>query len=136
MSAPRPAGLPRCCSRRGARRIYAVDVGTDQLHPSLRGEPAIVSLEQTDIRALDPARLAELPDFITIDVSFISLKLVLPAAFALARRPAHLLALVKPQFEAPRAQIKKGIVRDAHGSRGGGAPRSTPSRLRSAAATL
>jgi 23S rRNA (cytidine1920-2'-O)/16S rRNA (cytidine1409-2'-O)-methyltransferase len=96
----------------GARRIYAVDVGTDQLHPRLRGEPAIVSLEQTDIRALDPARLAERPDFITIDVSFISLKLVLPAAFALAARPAHVLALVKPQFEAPRAQIKKGIVRD------------------------
>ena len=72
-----------------------------------------MSLEQTDIRALDRARLAAPPDFITIDVSFISLKLVLPAAFALAARPAHVLALVKPQFEAPRAHIKKGIVRDA-----------------------
>jgi 23S rRNA (cytidine1920-2'-O)/16S rRNA (cytidine1409-2'-O)-methyltransferase len=52
------------------------------------------------------------PDFIVIDVSFISLKLVVPAALALAARPAHLLALIKPQFEAPRASIKKGIVRD------------------------
>jgi 23S rRNA (cytidine1920-2'-O)/16S rRNA (cytidine1409-2'-O)-methyltransferase len=98
---------------RGARLVCAVDVGTGQLHARLRGEPRIVSLEQTDIRALDRARLAEPPDFITIDVSFISLKLVLPAAFALAARPAHVLALVKPQFEAPRAHIKKGIVRDA-----------------------
>jgi 23S rRNA (cytidine1920-2'-O)/16S rRNA (cytidine1409-2'-O)-methyltransferase len=97
---------------RGARRVYAVDVGTGQLHPRLRDEPKIVSLEQTDIRTLDAAALGEAPDFITIDVSFISLKLVLPAALALARRPAHLLALVKPQFEAPRAHAKKGIVRE------------------------
>jgi 23S rRNA (cytidine1920-2'-O)/16S rRNA (cytidine1409-2'-O)-methyltransferase len=97
----------------GARLVYAVDVGTGQLHARLRDERRIVSLEQTDIRALDRARLAAPPDFITIDVSFISLKLVLPAAFALAARPAHVLALVKPQFEAPRAHIKKGIVRDA-----------------------
>src|SRR5712691_857224 len=68
---------------------YAVDVGTAQLHPHLRGEPKIVSLEHTDIRALDPNRLGEPPDFITIDVSFISLKSVLPAAFAVAGRPAH-----------------------------------------------
>jgi 23S rRNA (cytidine1920-2'-O)/16S rRNA (cytidine1409-2'-O)-methyltransferase len=97
----------------GARLVYAVDVGTGQLHARLRDERRIVSLEQTDIRALDRARLAAPPDFITIDVSFISLKVVLPAAFALAARPAHVLALVKPQFEAPRAHIKKGIVRDA-----------------------
>ena len=71
-----------------------------------------MSLEHTDIRTLDLRRLDERPDFITIDVSFISLKLVLPAAFATAGRPAHVLALVKPQFEAARAHIKKGIVRD------------------------
>lgn len=105
-------GFTQVLLARGARRIYAVDVGTGQLHPHLRGEPNIVSLEQTDIRALDPARLGEPPDFITIDVSFISLKSVLPAAFALAARPAHVLALVKPQFEAARAHVKKGIVRD------------------------
>jgi len=105
-------GFTQVLLARGARRIYAVDVGTAQLHPHLRGEPKIVSLEHTDIRTLDPNRLGERPDFITIDVSFISLKSVLPAAFAVAGRPAHVLALVKPQFEASRAHIKKGIVRD------------------------
>jgi 23S rRNA (cytidine1920-2'-O)/16S rRNA (cytidine1409-2'-O)-methyltransferase len=105
-------GFAQVLVARGARRVYAIDVGTGQLHPRLRDEPSIVSMEETDIRALDPARLAEQPDFITIDVSFISLKLVLSAAFALVARPAHLLALVKPQFEAPRAHIRKGIVRD------------------------
>jgi len=105
-------GFTQVLLARGARGVYAVDVGTGQLHPHLRGNPKIVSFEQTDIRTLDRGRLAEEADFITIDVSFISLKSVLPAAFALAARPAHVLALVKPQFEAPRAHIKKGIVRD------------------------
>ncbi len=105
-------GFAEVLVARGARRVYAVDVGTGQLHPRLRAEPKIVSLERTDIRTLDPVRLAERPDFITIDVSFISLLKVLPAALALAARPGHLLALIKPQFEAPRAYIKKGIVRD------------------------
>jgi 23S rRNA (cytidine1920-2'-O)/16S rRNA (cytidine1409-2'-O)-methyltransferase len=105
-------GFTEVLLARGARCVYAVDVGTGQLHPRLHNEPKIVSLERTDIRALDPKRLAERPDFITIDVSFISLKLVLPATVALTARPAHILALVKPQFEAPRAHIKKGIVRD------------------------
>jgi 23S rRNA (cytidine1920-2'-O)/16S rRNA (cytidine1409-2'-O)-methyltransferase len=105
-------GFTQVLLARGARRIYAIDVGTGQLHPQLRGEPKVVSLEHTDIRTLDPRRLDERPDFITIDVSFISLKLVLPAAFAIAGRPADVLALVKPQFEASRAHIKKGIVRD------------------------
>jgi 23S rRNA (cytidine1920-2'-O)/16S rRNA (cytidine1409-2'-O)-methyltransferase len=97
---------------RGAQRIYAVDVGRGQLHARLRNHPGIVSLEETDIRALDPARLGDLPDFATIDVSFISLKHVAPALDTLLRRPAQLVALVKPQFEAGRAQLKKGIVRD------------------------
>jgi len=96
---------------RGAGRVYAVDVGREQLHPKLRGDPAVVSLEQTDIRVLDS--LAEPPDFAVVDVSFISLKLVLPAVDRLLRRPAQLVALIKPQFEAGRSQVKKGIVRDA-----------------------
>ena len=96
---------------RGAGRVYAVDVGREQLHPKLRGDPAVVSLEQTDIRVLDS--LAEPPDFAVVDVSFISLKLVLPAVDRLLRRPAQLVALIKPQFEAGRSQAKKGIVRDA-----------------------
>lgn len=97
---------------RGARRVYAVDVGRAQLHARLRGHSGVVSLEETDIRALDPAQLAEPPDFVTVDVSFISLKLVLPALDRLARRPAQLIALIKPQFEAGRRHLKKGIVRD------------------------
>ena len=105
-------GFTEVLLARGARRVYAVDVGRGQLHPSLRGRPEIVSMEATDIRALDPTRLAERPDFVVVDTSFISLKLVLPAAFALARTPAYLLALIKPQFEADRRYAKKGIVRD------------------------
>lgn len=105
-------GFTQVLLAHGARRVYAVDVGTGQLHPQLRDEPKIVSFEQTDIRTLDRGKLVEEPDFVTIDVSFISLKSVLPAALALAARPAHVLALVKPQFEAPRTHIKKGIVRD------------------------
>jgi 23S rRNA (cytidine1920-2'-O)/16S rRNA (cytidine1409-2'-O)-methyltransferase len=97
---------------RGARRVYAVDVGREQLHPRLRANAAVVSLEQTDIRMLDPVDLAEPPDFVTIDVSFISLRLVLPAIERLVVRPAQLIALIKPQFEAGRKHLKKGIVRD------------------------
>ncbi len=77
----------------------------------LRGRPDVVSLEDTDIRKLPP--LAEAPDLIAVDVSFISLKQVLPAALALAKRPAQLIALIKPQFEAGRAALKRGVVRDA-----------------------
>lgn len=96
----------------GAKWITAVDVGHDQLHASLRQRPEIISLEATDIRALSPAQLGETPDLIVIDVSFISLKLVLPAATALAAVPAQLVALIKPQFEAGRMALKRGIVRD------------------------
>jgi 23S rRNA (cytidine1920-2'-O)/16S rRNA (cytidine1409-2'-O)-methyltransferase len=95
---------------RGGRRVYAIDVGRGQLHPKLRDDPGVVSLEQTDIRALDS--LAEPADFAVVDVSFISLKLVLPAIDRLLRRPAQLVALIKPQFEAGRDRVKKGIVRN------------------------
>ena len=101
---------------RGAKRVYAVDVGSGQLHLRLRGRDDVVSMEQTDIRKLDPAVLAERPDFAVIDVSFISLKLVLPAAGNLLKARARMLALIKPQFEAKsqgfKDAIKKGVVRD------------------------
>ncbi len=97
---------------RGARRVYALDVGQGQLHPRLLARSEVVSLEATDIRALAPSRLAPPPDLVVIDVSFISLKLVLPAALAPARPPARLIALIKPQFEAGRTHVKKGVVRD------------------------
>jgi 23S rRNA (cytidine1920-2'-O)/16S rRNA (cytidine1409-2'-O)-methyltransferase len=98
--------------RRGASRVYAIDVGHDQLHPSLRAKSEVVSIEATDIRKLDRTRLPEPPDLVVVDVSFISLKAVLPVALALAREPAQLVALIKPQFEAGRHAIKRGIVRD------------------------
>jgi 23S rRNA (cytidine1920-2'-O)/16S rRNA (cytidine1409-2'-O)-methyltransferase len=97
----------------GARRVYAVDVGRRQLHPRLRAQSKVVSLEETSIRQLNQAQLPERPDFVCVDVSFVSLKLVLPPALALARIPARLVALIKPQFEAGRRALKKGIVRDA-----------------------
>jgi len=96
---------------KGARRVYAVDVGRGQLHASLRDRPEIVSLEETDIRSLDPARM-EPPDVVVVDVSFISLKHVLPAAVRLAAPRTDLVALVKPQFELRRSDLKKGVVRD------------------------
>jgi 23S rRNA (cytidine1920-2'-O)/16S rRNA (cytidine1409-2'-O)-methyltransferase len=105
-------GFTHVLLERGARCIYAVDVGRGQLHQSLHGRPKIISLEETDIRALGPALLPEPPDLVVVDVSFISLKLVLPPAQALARPSADLVALVKPQFEAGRAHLKKGVVRD------------------------
>jgi 23S rRNA (cytidine1920-2'-O)/16S rRNA (cytidine1409-2'-O)-methyltransferase len=105
-------GFAEVLLARGAARVYAVDVGHDQLHPRLRGRPGIVSLEGTDIRALDPQKLPEPVDIVVVDVSFISLKFVLPAALRFARQAARLVALIKPQFEAPRRHIKKGIVRD------------------------
>lgn len=97
----------------GAALVFAIDVGTSQLHDSLRGHPRIVSMEQTDIRSYDGKRLPQRPDVVVIDASFISLKLILPVALQLAAAPMSLLALIKPQFEAPRSAIKKGIVRDA-----------------------
>ena len=97
----------------GASLVYAIDVGRGQLHPSLHGHPKIVSMEETDIRALAGMRLEIRPDVVVIDTSFISLKLVLPAVLPLAAAPMHLLALIKPQFEADRKHLKKGIVRDA-----------------------
>jgi len=105
-------GFTQVLLERGARRVYAIDVGRGQVHASLRSRPDVVVLEATDIRALSPIRFDELPDLVTIDVSFISLKLVLPAALALAKTPARLVALIKPQFEAGRAALKKGVVRD------------------------
>jgi 23S rRNA (cytidine1920-2'-O)/16S rRNA (cytidine1409-2'-O)-methyltransferase len=97
----------------GASLVFSIDVGRDQLHPSLRGHPKIVSMEETDIRNFEGKRLPARPDIVVIDVSFISLKAVLPVALSLAAAPVHLLALIKPQFEAPRRHSKRGIIRNA-----------------------
>jgi 23S rRNA (cytidine1920-2'-O)/16S rRNA (cytidine1409-2'-O)-methyltransferase len=105
-------GFSEVLLERGARLVYAVDVGHGQLHPSLHGRRGIVSLERTDARALDRGLIPESIELVVVDVSFISLKLVLPAALALCAPAAELVVLVKPQFEAGRAHLKKGIVRD------------------------
>jgi 23S rRNA (cytidine1920-2'-O)/16S rRNA (cytidine1409-2'-O)-methyltransferase len=105
-------GFTQVLLDRGAQRVYAVDVGHGQMHKSLHARPEVVSLEGTDIRLLSPAQFEEAPDFVTIDVSFISLKLVLPSAMTLAKTPTNLVALIKPQFEAGPSAAKKGIVRD------------------------
>jgi 23S rRNA (cytidine1920-2'-O)/16S rRNA (cytidine1409-2'-O)-methyltransferase len=106
-------GFSQVLLERGAARIYAVDVGTAQLHASLRGHDKLVVMETTDIRSLDAEAFPEPPRLVVIDVSFISLKLALPPALKFAERDAQLVALIKPQFEAGRDAVKKGVVRDA-----------------------
>lgn len=117
-------GFTDCMLRFGAGLVFAVDVGTGQLDPKLRSDSRVVSLEHTDIRGFSFERLpdeyrARLPegfsgaDFIGADVSFISLKLILPSVFGLLRSGGSAAVLIKPQFEAGRAALnKKGIVTD------------------------
>lgn len=97
--------------RRGAARVYAVDVGYGQLDYRLRSDPRVVVMERTNIRHL--ASLPERPSLAAIDVSFISLRLVLPAVAGLLAHGADVVALVKPQFEAGRGAVGRGVVRDA-----------------------
>jgi 23S rRNA (cytidine1920-2'-O)/16S rRNA (cytidine1409-2'-O)-methyltransferase len=99
--------------RAGASRVYAVDVGRDQLHASLRGRPEVISLEKTDIRKIERSRIPQAPDLIVVDVSFISLKKVLAPVLTLSAPRADLVALIKPQFEVGRKLVRKGVVRDA-----------------------
>ncbi len=102
-------GFTDCMLQHGASRVYAVDVGTDQLVDSLRCDPRVVSMEQTDIRT---AELTE-ADFIGTDVSFISLKLIIPHIHRLLKSGGVAVVLIKPQFEAGRANLSKnGIVRE------------------------
>ena len=107
--------------RRGAARVYAIDVGYGQLAWSLRQDPRVVVIERANIRELDPARVPEPCDLAVIDVSFISLTLVLPRVVELLRPPAGkpIVALVKPQFEVGRDLVGKGgVVRDPEARRG------------------
>jgi 23S rRNA (cytidine1920-2'-O)/16S rRNA (cytidine1409-2'-O)-methyltransferase len=98
----------------GAKKIYAVDVGHGQLHARLLAHPAVVNLEKTNARTLDKHLIPEAVDIIVCDASFISLMQVLPAAMALAKDGAQLVALIKPQFEAGRGAVgKQGVVKDA-----------------------
>jgi 23S rRNA (cytidine1920-2'-O)/16S rRNA (cytidine1409-2'-O)-methyltransferase len=105
-------GFTDCLLQRGARRVYAFDVGYGQLDARLRQDPRVVVRERINARNLTPADLPEKPELATVDVSFISLLKVVPALLPLLEPGGHLLTLVKPQFEAGRHQIGKGgIVR-------------------------
>ena len=99
--------------QRGALRVHAVDVGYGQLHPRLRGDARVVVHERVNARALSPGLLGEACGAAVADLSFISLKLVLPALVSVLRPPAWCAVLVKPQFEAGRSEVGKGgVVRD------------------------
>jgi 23S rRNA (cytidine1920-2'-O)/16S rRNA (cytidine1409-2'-O)-methyltransferase len=104
-------GFVDCLLQRGAIRAYAIDVGYGQLAWTLRQDPRVVVMERTNARYLET--LAEPVDLVTIDVSFISLKLILPVARGWLRQPGQIVALIKPQFEADPEQVEKGgVVRD------------------------
>ncbi len=106
-------GFTDCMLQRGATKVYAIDVGYGQLDYKLRTDPRVINMEKVNVRYLDTDTVEDEIDFVSIDVSFISLKLVLPVAASLLRENGSVLCLVKPQFEAGREQVgKKGIVRD------------------------
>ena len=106
-------GFTDCMLQRGAKKVYAVDVGTNQLDYRLRTDERVVCMEQTNVRYMVPDDIDDVPDFISVDVSFISLKLVLPVVSALLSDEGSAVCLIKPQFEAGREQVgKKGVVRD------------------------
>lgn len=105
-------GFTDCLLQHGARKVYAVDVGRGLLDWRLRQDKRVVVLEGLNARYLKPEDIGEQVDLATVDVSFISLKLILPPLVAIVRRGGELIPLVKPQFEAGRAKVKKGLVRD------------------------
>lgn len=106
-------GFTDCLLQRGASRVYAIDVGYGQFAWALRQDPRVDLFERTNIRHFDPARLQTSADIVVADVSFISLKLVLPVMYAMLRAGGLLLPLVKPQFEVGKGQVGKGgVVRD------------------------
>ena len=102
-----------CLLQAGAQRVHAVDGGYGQLHWQLRTDPRVVVYERTNARYLQPQDLPERAGIVTIDVAFISLRLVLPALVALVAPNADVVALIKPQFEVGKGQVSKGgVVRD------------------------
>lgn len=106
-------GFTDCMLQNGAAKVYAIDVGTNQLAYSLRQDTRVVCMEKTNIRYVTEEELPEKADFVSIDVAFISLKKVLPPVYALMKDGAGIVCLIKPQFEAGRDKVgKKGVVRD------------------------
>lgn len=106
-------GFTDCMLQRGALKVYAIDSGRGQLAWKLRQDSRVISMEQTNFRYLEAKDLPELVDFATADVAFISLKKILPPAYALLKEKGEMVCLIKPQFEAGREKVgKKGVVRD------------------------
>ena len=106
-------GFTDCLLQKGAKKVFAIDVGYGQLAWSIRQDPRVVCMERTNIRYVTPEQLGEPLDLSVVDVSFISLRIVLPAIRALLKPTGQILCLIKPQFEAGREKVgKKGVVRD------------------------
>ena len=106
-------GFTDCMLQHGASKVYAVDVGYGQLAWSLRNDPRVVCLERTNARYLSEETIPDALDFFSMDVSFISVKLILPAVFALLRDGGEGVILIKPQFEAGKSKVgKNGVIRD------------------------
>ena len=104
-------GFTDCLLQHGAARVYAADVGYGQLHPRLRNDPRVISLERVNLRLAAPGLIPEAVDIVVIDVSFISLKLILPPCLQWLRTDGRIIALIKPQFELGPAGTDRGVVR-------------------------
>lgn len=106
-------GFTDCLLQQGARKVFAIDVGYGQLDWKIRSDPRVVVMERTNIRYVTPEQLGEPLDLSVVDVSFISLKIVLPAIKALLKENGQVVCLIKPQFEAGKEKVgKKGVVRE------------------------
>ena len=105
-------GFTDCMLQHGAKKVYAVDVGTAQLHYKLRNDKRVVNIENVNFRYFDKSLLKDDIDIITIDVSFISLDKILPLASEIIKKDGFIVAMIKPQFELEPSEINKGVVRD------------------------
>jgi 23S rRNA (cytidine1920-2'-O)/16S rRNA (cytidine1409-2'-O)-methyltransferase len=107
-------GFTDCLLSRGARRVVALDVGHGQLHPRIRADPRVVVLERTNVRDATPATIGGLVDVVVVDVSFISLTVIIPVLVTLCQPGSPMVLLVKPQFEAGRAEVSRarGVITD------------------------
>jgi 23S rRNA (cytidine1920-2'-O)/16S rRNA (cytidine1409-2'-O)-methyltransferase len=107
-------GFTDCLLARGARRVVALDVGHGQLHPRIRVDPRVVVLERTNVREATPATIGGLVDVVVVDVSFISLTVIIPVLVTLCHPGSSMVLLVKPQFEAGRAEVSRarGVITD------------------------
>jgi len=107
-------GFTDCLLQNGAEHVFAVDVGYGQLAWPLRQDPRVTAIERTNIRHMDADRLPRTVDLVTVDVSFISLKIVIPAVMKFMKSEARIISLIKPQFEVGKGQVGKGgVVKDA-----------------------